>query len=80
MLLMNVKFVISIYTLSRLIFSTPVKSNRTFNARRKPMSEIKELISIAAATDPLTLAILFIGLIGLGLIWLASIAIASTKK
>ncbi|MFZ2525761.1 MAG: hypothetical protein WAW87_10685 [Candidatus Ferrigenium altingense] len=44
------------------------------------MSEIKELIAIAAATDPLTLAILFIGLIGLGLIWLASIAIAGTKK
>ncbi|MFZ3019550.1 MAG: hypothetical protein WA056_13960 [Gallionella sp.] len=44
------------------------------------MSEIKELIAIAAAMDPLTLAILFIGLISLGLIWLASIAIGSESR
>ncbi len=39
------------------------------------MSGIKELIAIAASMDPLTLAILFIGLISLGLIRLVSIAI-----
>jgi hypothetical protein len=44
------------------------------------MSEIKELIGIATGIDPLTLAILFIGLISLGVIWLASIAITSANR
>ena len=44
------------------------------------MFEIRKLIAIAAATDPLVLAILFIGLMGLGLIWLTSIAIIGMKR
>jgi len=44
------------------------------------MSGIKEVFAIAATMDPLTLAILFIGLISLGLIWLASIAIGRMER
>ena len=44
------------------------------------MSDIKALIVTAATMDPLTLAILFIGLISLGVIWLASIAIGGGTK
>lgn len=44
------------------------------------MPEINTLITAVAAMNPLSLAILFIGLISLGVIWLASIAIASATK
>lgn len=44
------------------------------------MSDIKELFAIAATIDPLTLAIMFIGLISLGVIWLASIALGRSPK
>lgn len=44
------------------------------------MSEIKALIATAATVDPLTLAILFIGLISLGVIWLASIALGGITR
>lgn len=44
------------------------------------MSEIKKLLDIAATIDPLSLAILFLGLVSLGVIWLASIAITNNHR
>lgn len=40
----------------------------------------KELLVAALHAEPLTLAIFFIGMTCLGLIWLASIAIKKNKK
>jgi hypothetical protein len=51
-----------------------------FSQETTDMSEIKALIATAAAVDPLTLAILFIGLISLGVIWLASIALGGMTR
>lgn len=39
------------------------------------MPNIENIIQAAASIQPLTLAVLFIGLISLGLIWLAAVAI-----
>jgi len=40
----------------------------------------EELIAAAVHGEPLTIAILFMGLTCLGLIWLASVAIKSVKS